>query len=86
MKKIIAVFILVLVSMTTMADENKVNGKVQLDTSAINAKLEQIVNDRLRAELAETNSELVKKSETGDNTNLLMQTLHYFQVDTSLPE
>lgn len=86
MKKTIAVLILVFLSMASMADENRVNGKIQPDTSGINAKLEQIVNDRLRAELTVTDAELVKQSETGADSNLLMQTMNFFKVDTSLPE
>ena len=86
MKNAIAIVILVLAAMTTMADESQDNGKVQLDTSAINAKLEQVLNDRLRTELAESDSELVQQANSNTDTNLLLQTMQYFKVDTSLPE
>ena len=86
MKKAIAAVVLVLVSMTALANENKGKEKVQLDTSAINVKFEQVLNDRLRTELAVTNSKLMKQAYSNIETNLLMKTMHYFKVDTSLPE
>ena len=86
MTKSIAVFILVLFSMTAMADENKINRKVQLDTSVINARLELILQERLKSEVAEDTAAAHSKSGYDDRANLLIHTMDYFKVDTSLPE
>lgn len=85
-KKSIAIVILVLVSMASMANENKDYGKVKLDTSVINVKLEQKVNDRLQMVLTEADSELVKKLEAIVDANLPVKSVNYFKVNTSLPE
>ena len=86
MTKSIAVFILVLFSMTAMADENKINRKVQLDTSVINAKLEQVLQERLKTEVAENTADRLRKLSSDSHTDLIIQTMDYFKVDTSLPE
>lgn len=89
MKIFTAALILALVSMTAMANESKVNETTLLDTSVINAKLEQIVQDRLSSQLSQENLQTLvnMRSTTGDN--LLKQTIRsmdFFKVDTSLPE
>ena len=86
MKKTIAAFILVLVSTTTMADENRTDGKVQLDTSAINVKLEQLLQERLKSEIAEDTAVTLRKLSSEGSADLLLYSMDYFKVDTSLPE
>ena len=86
MKKLITAIILVFVSMTAMADESKVNDAILLDTAVMNAKLEQILQDRLNSELSRENVDALKDMNTRSNDNLLLQSMDYFKVDTSLPE
>lgn len=86
MKKLLTAIILVLVSMTSMADESKVNDAILLDTSVMNAKLEQILQERLSSELSRENVDALKDMNSKGNDNLLLNTMDYFKVDTSLPE
>jgi len=86
MKKLITAIILVLVSMTAMADESKVNDKVLLDISVINTKFEQILQERLRSELSQENTNALKGMISAGSDKVLMHTMDFFKVDTSLPE
>ena len=86
MKKLIAVIILALVSMSVMADEGKVNGKAFPNASMVQAKLEQILQDRMQSILAENNAEARKHLDSAGGDTLLIHTMDYFKLDTSVPE
>ena len=86
MKKLITAIILVFVSMAAMADEGKVNATILLDTSVMNAKLEQILQDRLSSELSRDNIDTLNDMNTRVKDNVLQNTMDYFKLDTTLPE
>ena len=86
MKKLVTAIILVFMSMASMADENKVNETILLDTSIMNAKLEQILQDRLNSELSRENVDTLNDMSARGKENILLHTMDYFKVDTNLPE
>lgn len=89
MNKLIAALILVVVSTAATAYESRVNETALLDTSVINAKLEQILQDRLNSQLSQENRETLKDMRSTSIDTLLkhsVRSMDFFKVDTSLPE
>lgn len=86
MNKLITAIILVVVSMTAMAEEGKVSDAILPDTSLMNAKLEQVLQERLNLELSRESSDVLNEMNARSTDKLLLHTMDYFKVDTSLPE